>query len=286
MASDYSIWTFCFAKGRLPADFVGGTPVMSNRGTVPIPMVYSAIAPAGHVAGAADVVLIDTGFRSGRSMTGRNFDDFETPQQTLAKVGLTPQEVGTIVLTHLHFDHAGNLDAFPQARVLVQRRELEHWRRVLSRFEGRDVGREVWALSSINRGDFDVLQRIDSEGRLHLLDGDAEIAPGIACRLAADTHTFGSQWLVIRTADGPFILAGDCAYWYANIETMWPPGYLQGNPWNMLATYEQMLEVVGGDLNRIVVGHDMQIFERHRSEVIGSNPFAAVHVAAAAALTG
>jgi len=273
---EHSVATFCFAKGRLPGDFVGGSPVMSNRGTFEIPMIYSAIVPAIRAPGAADVVLVDTGFRSGRSMTGREFQDFETPEQTLGKIGLAPSDVGTVVLTHLHFDHAGNLDAFPGATVVVQAREYEQWRRVLARFGPGPVGKDVWALSSINRDDFEVLERVRSEGRLVLLEGDHLLQPGLRCRLAADTHTFGSQWLVVDAADGPVVLAGDCAYWYANIEKMWPPGYLQGNAWAMLETYERMLEVVGGDLNRVVVGHDMEIFRRHRSFVAGSNPVAVV----------
>lgn len=283
MAVDYSIWTLCFAKGRLPGDFVAGAPIMSNQGTFEVPMIYSAIVPDTHRPGQRDVTLVDTGFRSGRSMTGRQFADFETPEQTLAKIGLGPDEVSTIVLTHLHFDHAGNLEAFPNARVIVQQREYDGWKPVLARYAGRETDKNVWALSSMNPADLERLEEVRAQGRLSFLDGDAEVQPGVTCRLAADTHTFGSQWLEIHTADGPYVLTGDCAYWYTNIERMWPPGYIQGNPWRMLEAYDQILAVVGGDLGRVVVGHDMTVFERHESFVKGGNPVAVVHRSRAAA---
>ncbi|MEX0730561.1 MAG: N-acyl homoserine lactonase family protein [Aquisalimonadaceae bacterium] len=272
---NHSVWTLCFAKGRLPGDFVAGAPIMSNQGTFQIPMIYSLIRPES--GDSNELILVDTGFGGGRSMTGRNFDDFETPETVLAKVGVHPRDITLVILTHLHFDHAGNMEAFPNARFVVQRREAELWRPVVESFAGKEVDKGNWKLSSISPRDFEVLARIEAEGRLTYLDGDAEVAPGIRCRLAADTHTFGSQWIVIETADGPYILAGDCAYWYHNIERMWPPGYIQGNPWRMLETYEEMLSVVDGDLGRVVVGHDMEIFSRHRSEVIGANPVAFVH---------
>lgn len=273
----HEIYTFCFAKGRLPGDFLGGTPAMSNQGSFPIPMIYSALRPVSPARGQPGLVMVDTGFRLGRSMTGRNFDDYETPAETLAKIGHRPEEVELVVLTHLHFDHAGNLAAFPNARFLVQRREYTEWRRVLDRHRGDDTGKDNWALSSINPADFEVIEVLRAEGRIALMDGDAEIMPGISCRLAADTHTFGSQWLRVDTADGPRILAGDCAYWYRNIERMWPPGYLQGTPWRILETFETMLAEVAGEVNRIVVGHDMEIFTRHASFEHGRNPVAEVH---------
>lgn len=275
MPANHSVWTFCFAKGRLPGDFVAGAPIMSNQGTFQIPMIYSLIRPVE----GNELILVDTGFAGGESMTGRRFDDFEDPETVLAKVGVRPEDITLVILTHLHFDHAGNLDAFPNARFVVQRREADEWRPIVAGLADTEEGKGNWKLSSINPPDFDVLARLEAEGRVTFLDGDTEVVPGVTCRLAADTHTFGSQWIVIDTDNGPYILAGDCAYWYTNIERMWPPGYIQGNPWRMLEAYEEMLSVVGGDLGRVVVGHDMEIFSRHRSETVGANPVAYVHTA-------
>lgn len=279
MAHDHSIWSFCYARGRLPADFMGGCPVCSNQGMVDIPMVYSLIATKP--GAARKLIAVDTGFKGGKSMTGRKFENVEMPDAVLAKVGYRPEDVDIVILTHMHFDHAGNFDAFPNARVFVQRREYEKWREVIASIPDLSIGKESWKLSSL---DVEVFERFDGairRGQVTMLDGDEEIAPGIRCRLAQDTHTFGSQWVEIETASGPHVVAGDCVYWYANIERMWPPGYMQGNAWNMMATFERLRTLVGPDrLERIVPGHDMTTFSRHPSRVIGLNPVAEVHLAA------
>lgn len=280
MTHDHSIWSYCYAQGRLPADFMGGCPVCSNQGMVDIPMVYSLIATGPSMA-KRRVILVDSGFKGGNSMTGRRFENVEMPEAVLAKTGHRPDEVDTLILTHLHFDHAGNFDAFPNARILVQRTEYERWKETIAAIPDTSRGKLHWALSSM---DIEVIERFDQAiqaGRIDFLEGDADVAPGIRCHLAADTHTFGSQWIEVETPEGPYVVAGDCVYWYANIERMWPPGYVQGNTWNLMRTFETLKALVGsGRLERIVPGHDPEIFKRHRSWTVGGNPIAEVHLAA------
>lgn len=280
MPHDHSIWNFCYARGRLPADFMGGCPVCSNQGMVDIPMTYSLIATAPG-APRRGLIVVDTGFKGGRSMTGRSFEGVEMPDVVLAKIGYRPEDVDMVVLTHLHFDHAGNFDAFPNAKIFVQRREYEGWKEVMAGIADASVGKQSWMLSSMDVEAFARFGRAVAAGRVSMIDGDAEVAPGIHCRLAPDTHTFGSQWVQVETGSGPHVVAGDCVYWYANVERMWPPGYVQGNTWNLLRTYERLRAVVGDDhLARILPGHDMEIFSRHRSWTAGANPVAEVHLAA------
>jgi len=108
-------------------------------------------------------------------------------------------------------------------------------------------GKALWALSSMDLDAFKRFEDAIAAGRVDFIDGDREISAGIHCRLAADSHTFGSQWLEVETADGPHVIAGDCVYWYANLERLWPSGYLQGNPWNLMKTYERIRALVGND---------------------------------------
>ena len=279
LTTDHSIWTYCYARGRIPTDMMGGCPICSNQGMTDIPMAYSLIV-SGPAMGERRAILVDCGFKSGDSMTGSRFQNIEMPAAVLAKTGFRPEEVDTLVLTHLHFDHAGNFDAFPNARIYVQRIEYEKWRAAIASIPDLSAGKQHWALSSMDAEALARLGKAVDEGKVTLLDGDAQIAPGVTCRLAADTHTFGSQWVEVQTRSGPYVIAGDCVYWYANIERMWPPGYLQGNPWNLMATYERLRSLVGdAQLERIIPGHDMQIFSRHRNWMAGLNPVAEVHLA-------
>ncbi len=272
---DYAIWTLGFAKGRMHRDFIEGAPVASNQGIVPIPMIYSvAIAGSGQ---DRKVFLIDTGFAHGQSMTGRNFEDFETPEVVLAKIGLSPGDIDAIILTHLHFDHAGNLDAFPEVPIYLQRREYEGWKSVVAESGGGGT-KSDWAMSSMRRDDWPTIERAVQAGRVRFLDGDAEIHPGLTAHLEADAHCFGCQWLEFATPEGPVVIAGDNVVSYANLERMWPPGYHQGNAWNLLACYRRVLDLVGEDgLHRVSPGHDMSLFDRVPSVVIGANPVAELY---------
>jgi N-acyl homoserine lactone hydrolase len=272
--NDWSIWTFQFAEGRLPLDFVRGTPVASNQGTTPVPMIFSLLQST-----EGKRVVIDTGFASGASMTGPGFKDFIRSDEILARHGVPAATVDTLVLTHLHFDHAGNLDAFPHARIFVQRYEYESWKNVLGRYGAGGVTKDRWAFSSLDENNFRALDAAIAQGRVSFLDGDHQLEKGITCRLARDTHSFGIQWLEVETSQGPFALAGDVCYSYFCAERMWPPGYLQGNPWNILAEIERLRKVAGDDFARLLPGHDMEIFTRHRSGMSHGVKVAELHLA-------
>jgi glyoxylase-like metal-dependent hydrolase (beta-lactamase superfamily II) len=279
-AADYSIWSFCYAKGQVPRDFIEGAPVGSNQGLLQIPMLYSAIV-APPSAARRSALLVDTGFTAARSMTGRTFADFETPAEVLTKVELEPHDVQTILLTHMHFDHAGGIDSFPDATILLQRSEYEGWKRALKTLPNQAPSKSSWVLSSTNLDDVERLDRALADGRLTLIDGDREVWPGITLRLAADTHTFGSQWIEVSTPAGPYVIAGDAVVSFANLERMWPPGYHQGNAWKLLEAYASIKQAVGGDwARRVVPGHDMELFRRFPSAIFAGNPLAEVHLAA------
>jgi glyoxylase-like metal-dependent hydrolase (beta-lactamase superfamily II) len=283
MAVDYSIWVLCYARTKVSGDFMGGSPVASNTGMFDIPMLYTLIVSAPGTA-ERRIIAVDTGFgvtgfSSAEGTLSDLFTDIEWPDIVLGKIGFKPADVDTVVLTHMHADHAGNVVSFPNAKVFVQREEYEGWKRVRAGTEIRSNQLGSWALSSINWDNFDEFDAAIASSRVTLLEGDREIAPGITCRLASQSHTFGSQWVEVNTSSGPHIVAGDCVYWYANIEKMWPPGYIQGNPWNVVKVLEKMSDVVGPNLPRVVPGHDMEVFKRNVNWLVGPNPVAELHLA-------
>jgi glyoxylase-like metal-dependent hydrolase (beta-lactamase superfamily II) len=117
--------------------------------------------------------------------------------------GLATDAVGTIIHTHLHYDHMQNDDLFPRAAVLVQRREVE------------------WA-SSPNGDRFylDIGQWLESErGRLAEIAGEEEIVPGVMV-LPNGGHTPGHQSVLVETVDGPVCLCADIIPMRANTEVV------------------------------------------------------------------
>ena len=136
-------------------------------------------------------------------------------------------------------------------------------------------------MSSLNIDDIVRFDRAIADGRVTFVDGTHEVLPGLTLHLAADSHTFGSQWIEVSTPSGPHVVAGDAVASYANIERMWPPGYHQGSCWGLLQCYDEIKALVGEDrLNRIVPGHDMEVFRRLPNWIAGTNPVAELHLAA------
>jgi len=120
---DYSIRPLCFSHVDLPREFFGGVPIHSGEGVSASPMVYVLLTGRDE-AGTRHHYLVDAGFHADKWIHRFGFYDWEPPETVLGKVGVRPEEIEKIFLTHMHFDHANNVGAFPNADVYVQ---LDEW---------------------------------------------------------------------------------------------------------------------------------------------------------------
>lgn len=277
---DYSIRPLCYAHVDLPREFFGGVPIHSGEGISTDPMIYVLVSGQGQ-DGTSHHYLVDAGFRAEKWIHRFGFYDWEPPKDILAKIGVSPEDIEKVFLTHMHFDHANNLEAFPNADIYVQWEEYQGWCQALALPKLYfPLGEESWTISSFDREDMEMYGRIYREHRLHFLQDGEEIVPGIRGHLSKEGHTFGTQWLSIETSGGPFVAAGDTVMWYSNVEEMWPSGYTNGNTYNMMLTYGKIHEFLNGEINRIIPGHDRLVFERHPGWKVGQNEIGEVHVAA------
>jgi len=137
----------------------------------------------------------------------------QEPPNSLHLAGVDPLDVEFVVLTHLHWDHAGNCDLFPEASVLVQDAELRY-----ATSPGRFFRKSFLAPSS-GWGTPPYLVP-----NLGTVTGEREIAPGLRV-IPAPGHTPGSQAVVVDTAHGSFCIAGDAISTYRNIDSDLPPGF-------------------------------------------------------------
>jgi glyoxylase-like metal-dependent hydrolase (beta-lactamase superfamily II) len=147
-------------------------------------------------------VLIDTGMPSVEEMRARwkveaRGGGADGIRRALAEAGAAPDRIASVVLTHLHFDHAWNLELFPQAQVLVQRDELFH------AIDPVPTQRLYYTRSTYMQ----LLERRRPAG-LRLLDGDGDIAPGLSL-LKAPGHTPGVQVALVRTERGTVAIVSD-----------------------------------------------------------------------------
>lgn len=246
---------------------------LHNQGTIKLPFSYILIKGKGTVA------LVDCGHNNaeqGAVLTkAYNIQKHQPPETVLAACGVKPEDVQHVFITHAHFDHMGGTALFPNAKFYIQRRELTDWIYTISldrRFR--------WLLGAMDTGD--VLRAVDlaRQGRLVCLDGTAEdVLPGIDAVAAFDTHTAGSQYIVVRN-DGKkeskdvWVLAGDLVYQFENLDGgsvddpyYHPVGLANGSQTNMVMAIHDMVERVARDRTRVIAGHEQRLTERFPSRI-------------------
>jgi len=162
-----------------------------------------APTPAWLILGADKPILVDSSFRSVEDAKAQQYLTCRhSPEQELAaqfaKHGVTPEQVGLLVHTHVHVDHAGQDHLIPAARILVQRRELQN-----------AAAPDMYPAPFYDR--LNVARLVhDHWPRVDVLDGEAEIVPGVRC-VPMPGNTPGHQAVCVALESGTAIIAGDAA---------------------------------------------------------------------------
>src|SRR5215471_4029360 len=198
---DYSIQAIRYAisPGFPASGLVIGAPKDEK---VDIAFVIWVMRGGGHN------ILFDSGFHREQWFKFFTVTDFLRPDEAVKLAGVKPEEVTDIVISHAHWDHMGGIDLFPKATVWIQKEEFRYYTGEAWQSGGKHGG--------IDPEDVEQLVRLNTEGRLRLVDGDdVEILPGIRAYTGA-RHTFASQY--IRVDGNPsFVLASDNCYLYRNL---------------------------------------------------------------------
>jgi glyoxylase-like metal-dependent hydrolase (beta-lactamase superfamily II) len=199
------------------------------------------------------VVLFDAGFYRDKFIKAWKPTGFVRPSEAIAKIGLTPDAITDIIISHVHWDHLDGADLFPRAKIWIQKDEYEHYVDA----DGRPK------TNTIDTADAAMLGQLQKAGRVVLIDGDnKEIMPGITV-YTGGRHTYASQYLGVKTAKGTVVLASDNAYTYENLAThasiaqTFSPADTIAN----LAAQDRMHRIAS-DASLILPGHDPEIFTR------------------------
>jgi len=224
-------------------------------------------------------VLVDVGFDEGWVPRFGGFDDWEPPQTILGRIGMQTSDVEKVLISHMHFDHINALGHYPDVDLVLHRQEFDGWVEVLGLpAHLTPMGEQSWITSSFQRSDVSVIGEYMARGKLKFNADGEEVLPGVTAHLSGG-HTFGNQWYTVETSNGVYVVASDAVFWYLNVDEMWPSGYTNGDTYKMLLTYGEIYETLGGDVNRIIPGHDMEIYQRHPSWKVDKLEIAEVHVA-------
>jgi glyoxylase-like metal-dependent hydrolase (beta-lactamase superfamily II) len=213
----------------------------------PMPMDYFVWL----VQNDARSFVVDTGF-SEPVGTRRGRTYLRRPADGLALLDVDASAVDDVVVTHMHYDHAGTVADFPRARLHLQEQELR-W----------VTGSEMFARGA--RGSFEVDDVVNIvrglyDERAVLHDGDWELAPGISVHLIGG-HTPGMQVVRVRTQRGWVVLASDTTHYYENMETK-RPFVTTHDAAKVLAGFET-LHKLAETPRHIIPGHDPLVMQRY-----------------------
>lgn len=200
---------------------------------------------------AEHCVLIDTGFGA-ETAQKRGRDWRRCPIDALRLLGVDALDIEHLIITHLHYDHAGNLPKLANARIYLQEKEM---RFATSRYMCVD---HISLGGIFEAEDVCDMVRSNFAGRVNLLHGSSDIVPGIRTHLVGG-HTPGMQMVSVNTARGPVVIMSDAAHVYANIAEQ-RPFHIAFDVADMMSGWRQALSLAG-DSARIVPGHDPMVLE-------------------------
>src|SRR5215472_10085170 len=197
-------------------------------------------------------ILVDSGFYREQFFKQWTVKDFARPSEALGDLGVKPEEITDVVITHMHWDHADGMDLFPKARIWLQKDEYTYYTGEAWQQKGTHGG--------IDKDDVVALVRLNMEGRVGMVNGDAqEIAPGVTC-YTGGKHTYQSQYVGVSSKDGTVILASDNMYLYENIEKHVPIAASLDLESNLHA--QDRMRQLAGNPRLIIPGHDPLVFAR------------------------
>lgn len=198
-------------------------------------------------------VVVDSGFdplageRRGATMLLH-------PRDALARLGVRGEDVTRVIVTHFHYDHIGNLDAFPNAELVVGARELEV-------YTGPFADR-VHLRKHVEQSEIDHIVAAHREGRVALVEDHTEVVPGVIA-IVAPGHAPGQLIVRIEGPDRDVVLASDAVHLYEEIEKDRPFAVLT----DLVKMYETFELLRGFEREGAVVlpGHDPAVTSRFPS---------------------
>src|SRR5579862_3047777 len=203
------------------------------------------------VKGGGKNILFDCGFYRPQFMRQWKPADYEIPSAAVERAGVKAADITDVIISHIHWDHADGFDLFPNAKIWIQKEELEYY------------AGDAWSggkkRTAADPDDIIGLVKMNTEARLNLVNGDAQqIFPGITAYIGGK-HTYQSQFIVVKTANGTVVLASDNVYMYMNLEKHKPIAATLDRESNLRA--QDRMKDIASSPKLIVPGHDPAVMK-------------------------
>ena len=193
-------------------------------------------------------VLVDCGFHRERAAAKKRVQDTD-PLELLARMDVRPGDVDHVIISHMHYDHVGNVELFPNATFSIAREEYDYW-------SGPYGNRELMTVL-VDPEEVRIVQDLARQERLHFIDGSEQLFPGVVVtRLGG--HTPGQVMVEVGTDSGQIVLASDAIHYYEEME-LDRPFNLFNDLGGMYRAYDLLRELDARPGTTVVAGHDPRV---------------------------
>jgi glyoxylase-like metal-dependent hydrolase (beta-lactamase superfamily II) len=235
----------------------------------PTPDMHDGPMPSDYyvwiITNAFRTILVDTGFGARAAAERGRQLDFDLIG-TLPKVGIDPDTLEDVILSHLHFDHAGNLDRFAKARLHLQEAEAAF-------ATGRCMCEPMLRMPFDVEDVVALMRRLYADRVVFHDDGDAPF-PGVTLH-ALPGHSMGIQAVRVMTPRGVVVLASDVTHYYANLLRR-APFRITVDTMATLRSYQALI-ALAGSVERIIPGHDPKVRRIYPLIEVGGVELAVLH---------
>ncbi len=202
-------------------------------------------------------ILVDCGYSKDRAREkGRYTQNHPNNDalETLSYLGVRPEDVDHVVLSHMHQDHVGNVNRFPNATFSMARKEFDFW-------TGPYGARELPA-TSVDSYEVGLVKDLLRDDRLHFVEDSETLFPGVqATRLGG--HTPGQLMTEVTGTSGQVVLASDAIHFYEEMEADRPFWFfcdLEGT----YRAYQLFRDLNARPDTSVVPGHDPAVMRKFR----------------------
>ena len=192
-------------------------------------------------------ILVDTGFDASECrLRGRTLH--EEPAALLARFGVKPELISDVIITHMHYDHAGSITDFMHATFHLQEVEMQY---ATGPCMCHGVLRKPFTVEHVCN-----MVRQLYDGKVKFYNGSAQVAPGVEVHLIGG-HSRGLQCVRVKTRRGWVVLASDASHYYEN--------FMQRKPFPIVVDLEDMLkgfetiQSLADSSQHIIPGHDPSV---------------------------